>query len=81
MFARNAGLLPAVVGEGEISGTEIYLRCDDLGESMSALTAAGARLLSDRAPRDWGDEAAYFADPDPDGNVIVVSVPLVATGD
>ncbi len=33
--------------------------------------AAGARELSPLAPRDWGDEAAYFADPD--GNVLAVA--------
>jgi len=38
------------------------------------LEAAGARLLSAAAPRDWGDEAAYFADPD--GNVLVVARPV-----
>ncbi len=34
---------------------------------------AGGRLLSARAARAWGDEAAYFADPE--GNVLVVARP------
>jgi uncharacterized glyoxalase superfamily protein PhnB len=41
---------------------------------VNRLTAAGARVLSPVAPRDWGDDAAYFADPD--GNVIVVARPI-----
>ncbi len=35
------------------------------------LETAGARCLSPRAVRPWGDEAAYYADPD--GNVIAVA--------
>ena len=47
---------------------------DDLKEVISRLNSAGSTELSALAPRDWGDEAAYFADPD--GNVLVVSKPL-----
>ena len=36
-----------------------------------------ARELSKLAPRDWGEQAAYFADPD--GNVIVAARPLRTT--
>src|SRR5207244_3574714 len=39
--------------------------------ATASLVAAGARPLSPRAPRVWGDEAAYFADPD--GHVVAVS--------
>jgi len=70
-YATNTGLLPVVVPAGEISGTEIYLHCDDLDAAIARLESAGARALSERAARDWGDEAAYFADPD--GNVLVVA--------
>lgn len=73
-FARNTGVAPAAVPEGAVTGTEIYLRVDDLAEAAARLRAAGARLLSPAAPRDWGDEAAYFADPE--GNVLVVARPL-----
>jgi uncharacterized glyoxalase superfamily protein PhnB len=41
---------------------------------VERLHSAGARALSPLGPRDWGDEAAYFADPD--GNVLVVARPL-----
>ncbi len=73
-FARNTGIAPAAVPAGAIAGTEIYLRVDDFGAAVERLKAAGARLLSPAAPREWGDEAAYFADPD--GNVLVVARPL-----
>jgi steroid delta-isomerase-like uncharacterized protein len=73
-FACNTGLAPTTVPAGAISGTELYLRCPDPSVLSGRLEAAGARVLSTLAPRDWGDEAAYFADPD--GNVIVVARPI-----
>lgn len=73
-FAHNTQQTPVLVPVGEISGTELYFRTDDLDGAVARLEAAGARPLSALAERPWGDEAAYFADPD--GNVIVVSRPL-----
>ncbi len=75
-FAHNTNQAPEVVPGGGISGTEIYLHCDDLPAAIERIRAAGARELSPLAPRDWGDEAAYFADPD--GNVLVLARPLPA---
>jgi catechol 2,3-dioxygenase-like lactoylglutathione lyase family enzyme len=75
-FGRNTGELPARPEPGGIQPTELYFRCDDLDAAIARLERAGARCLSPRAPRDWGDEAAYFADPD--GNVVVVARPLPA---
>lgn len=72
-FARNTGQAPAPAPEGATTATELYLRCFDLDAAEEALRRAGARLLSPRAPRGWGDEAAYYADLD--GNVLVVAVP------
>ena len=72
-FASNVGQVPTLATPERIGGTELYLRVDDLDEAIRRLAAAGARLLSARAPRDWGDEAAYYADPD--GNVLVVARP------
>lgn len=70
-FARNTGRLPAATPTGAITPTELYLRVDDLGEISGLLTAAGARLLSAAAPRDWGDTVAYFSDLD--GNVLAIA--------
>jgi predicted enzyme related to lactoylglutathione lyase len=73
-FAHNTGHMPALTPAGQIAPTEVYLWADDLDGAIDRITKAGARLLSPRAPRDWGDEAAYFADPD--GNVLVLAKPL-----
>jgi catechol 2,3-dioxygenase-like lactoylglutathione lyase family enzyme len=70
-YARNTGQLPAQVADGEVAATELYFYLDDLVVAASRLQAAGARLLSPLALRDWGDEAAYFADPD--GVVLVLA--------
>jgi len=73
-YAHNTGQLPATLPAHAISATEIYLHCENLELSIKQLKEAGARELSALAERDWGDQAAYFADPD--GNVIVVARPL-----
>lgn len=72
-FARNTGLPAACPPEAHTTATELYFRDDDATALSERLQAAGARLLSALAPRPWGDEAAYFADPD--GNVLVVARP------
>ena len=70
-YARNTGAAPAAIPAGAIAATELYLRVDDLGAAARRVEAAGGRLLSPAARRVWGDEAAYFADPD--GNVVAVA--------
>lgn len=72
-FARNTGIAPATIPAGAVTGTEIYLRVEDVSDAAARLQHAGGRLLSPASRRDWGDEAAYVADPD--GNVLVVSRP------
>lgn len=76
-FAHNPRCPPAFPPAGAISGTELYFHADDLAGAVRRLEAAGARLLAPVAPKPWGDEAAYFADPD--GNVIAVARPLPAS--
>lgn len=71
-FAVNTDAVPASVPAGATTSTELYIRVDDIGPAVARLKKAGARLLSPAAKRVWGDEAAYFADPD--GNVVVVAV-------
>lgn len=72
-FGVNTRRTPLAVPVGAVTGTELYLATDDLPAAIERLAAAGARPLSDLALREWGDEAAYFADPD--GNVLVVARP------
>jgi uncharacterized protein len=75
-YAKNTGQLPASVREGEIPGTELYFHVGVVDEAVEQLVGAGARLLSPAAARDWGDVAAYLADPD--GNALVLARPLRA---
>lgn len=77
-FSENTGQRPAVTPAGAISATEIYLQHENLEECIARLEAHGAKKLSERADRLWGDEAAYYADPD--GNVVVVAAPLSGAG-
>jgi catechol 2,3-dioxygenase-like lactoylglutathione lyase family enzyme len=70
-FAHNVGERPAPsVG---LTRTELYLYCDDLAAAIERAQRAGARLLGPRALREWGDEAAYVADPE--GNVVALARP------
>ncbi len=78
-YAKNTGQLPLAIPEGEIGGMEIYLHCDDLEVIIARLDRAGARRLSDLSARDWGDEVAYFSDPD--GTVLAVARPLALDDD
>lgn len=75
-FARNVGQTPLRVPETGLTATEIYFQTDDLAGFFARLELAGARMLSPLALRDWGDEAAYFADPD--GNVIVAARSVIS---
>jgi uncharacterized protein len=68
-YAETAGAEPIDL-DGHISTAYLYVRVENLDEVVERLEAAGARPLSPRSERGWGDEAAYFADPD--GNVIGV---------
>lgn len=77
-FGRNVGRVPARIPEGEVGATELYFYVESVAAAAAQLVRAGARELSPASARDWGDEAAYFADPD--GNVLVVARPLRAAG-
>jgi len=70
-FARNVGEALASIPPGMLASTELYLYPDDLEAGIDRLIAAGARPLSSIALRDWGDEVAYFEDPD--GTVIALA--------
>ena len=63
-FGENTGFVPAPVGPGALTGAELYLRCDDLDAVIQRLVAEGARLLRERTHKPWGEEVAYFADPE-----------------
>jgi predicted enzyme related to lactoylglutathione lyase len=67
----GAALVPHPAGSN--TRTELYFFVDDLAGAEKRLHDAGARLLSARRLRDWGDQAAYYQDPM--GNVLVVAHP------
>lgn len=52
---------------------ELYLVVDDVEASYAALLAASGKAISPPALRNWGDVAAYGADPD--GHVIAFGKP------
>ena len=69
-YAETAGAKPVELN-GRVSPAYLYVRVDDVGEAEKRLREAGAKALSPRSARGWGDEAAYFADPD--GNALAVA--------
>lgn len=72
-FARNVSELPHQIPAGLLAPAELYLLPDDLEAVAVRLEAAGGRPLSPLRHRDWGDEVAYYADPD--GNVLALARP------
>ena len=70
-FGRNTGRTPEKVADGELAPVELYLYADDLVSTIERVRSAGGRELSPLAPRPWGDDAAYFADPS--GNVLALA--------
>ena len=72
-FGQNTGVVPEPVPTGALTGAELYLRCDDLDAVIERLTVLGARLLRPLTRKDWGEDVAYFADPE--GNVLAVARP------
>ena len=73
-FGRNTGAAPISAPAGALLPTELYLHAAALEEAVARVEAAGARLLAPLAPRPWGDEVVYFADPS--GNVLALARPL-----
>jgi catechol 2,3-dioxygenase-like lactoylglutathione lyase family enzyme len=73
-YARMTHATPAPTSEAEVSPAYLYVRVPDVRDTIGRLEQAGARPLAPLAPRVWGEEAAWFADPD--GNVVAVAQPL-----
>ena len=70
-FGQNTGNVPEALPAGALTGAELYLHCDDLEAAIGRLTSLGADVLRPRTLKPWGDEVAYFADPE--GNVLAVA--------
>lgn len=71
-FVRNTSRsLSAAATGGETSRAELYFFPDNLDQTIEKVKRAGGILLSALARREWGDDTAYFADPD--GNVLALA--------
>ena len=71
-FGTNFGHEPRRTGG--MTCTELYIHVDAIDRAGDRVIRAGGRLLDRRRPRDWGDEVAYFSDPD--GNILALAQPL-----
>jgi len=78
LYAGNTGEPPPSAPRSGTTACELYLYVDDPRPALERLVAAGGRLLTPVAPRSWGDEAGYAADPE--GNVVAVARPLGSAG-
>lgn len=70
-FGKNVGAIPFRIPPGEVGPTELYFYSPDPEAMLERVVQAGARRLSVLAPRPWGDEVGYAADPS--GNVIAIA--------
>jgi predicted enzyme related to lactoylglutathione lyase len=70
-YSQLVGADAALVPHGRVAPAYVYVRVPDVEATATRLEEAGGRPLSPLAPRSWGDEAAWLADPD--GNVIAVA--------
>jgi predicted enzyme related to lactoylglutathione lyase len=70
-FAGTVGAAPSEVPDGSVAPAYLYVRVSDAPATVSTVEAAGGRALSPLAEREWGEQAAWFADPD--GNVVAVA--------
>jgi predicted enzyme related to lactoylglutathione lyase len=70
-YAGLTQAMPMAPSNGDVSPAYLYVRVPDVRTTMARLDEAGARRLAPLAPRSWGEEAAWFADPD--GNVVAVA--------
>lgn len=56
---------------GATTSTEIYAETEDFAATRAAILAHGGAELSPLALRGWGEDVAYFRDPD--GNVLAIA--------
>jgi predicted enzyme related to lactoylglutathione lyase len=73
-FTAEVGADPVAVSGEQVAPAYLYVRVNDVRATISNVEQAGGRPLSPLSPRAWGEEVAWFADPD--GNVVAVAEPL-----
>lgn len=70
-FVLNTNSNAIEIPQNLTSGTELYIFVEHLDTIIERLKKLDAVELSEKKMRDWGDEVAYYADPD--GNVVAVA--------
>lgn len=68
------GKTPNPSGGNGIPRCELYIKSDNLNIYYKNAINAGAKIISETTPRDWGDKVAYVADPD--GHIIAFAEKL-----
>jgi len=63
-----AGKTPHPKEGNGIPRCELYLKVNLINDFTERALAAGANMINESAPRDWGDTVAYLSDPD--GHII-----------
>jgi predicted enzyme related to lactoylglutathione lyase len=70
-YSQLVGANSAPIPEDHVAPAYVYVRVDDVEAAAARVEGAGGRPLSRVASRSWGEDAAWFADPD--GNVLAVA--------
>jgi catechol 2,3-dioxygenase-like lactoylglutathione lyase family enzyme len=70
-YARLTEATPVAPRDATVSPAYLYVRVPDVQNTIAKLDQAGARALAPLGPRSWGEDTAWFADPD--GNVVAVA--------
>ena len=70
-YSQLVGADSAPIPDDRVAPAYVYVRVDDVESAAARVEEAGGRPLSRLASRSWGEDAAWFADPD--GNVIAVA--------
>lgn len=63
-----AGKTPHPKDGNGIPRCELYLKTDLINDFAERALAAGANMINESAPQDWGDTVVYLSDPD--GHII-----------
>ena len=70
-YAGTVGAEPVTPPGDAVAPSYLYVRVEDVQDTADRMATAGFRPLSPLKRRDWGEDAAWFADPD--GNVVAVA--------
>ena len=73
-FGANTGCIPVALKDDQLTGSELYLVPQDWQHGLESMEQAGAVCLRGPEPKPWGDEVAYFRDPD--GHTLALARPL-----